>query len=241
MPGFDFTIPPEYYGYYVISVIVLATVWCFFGYRIFRFVLGLVGFIVGAGAAGAIGFEFSEGHELIAIGAAILGGILGAGILFVLYILGVFAIGAVLGGLIAFSVFTYINTDPDVLIILASAFVFGVIAMFLKRFMIILATSLTGAFAVVSGFTYFLKSGFNPIDLASYLNMGEDQLYRFLLVLLALAVAGFVVQYISTPKDYVLLEDEVEDSTKPPVDDPKEPKVHAQAEPASDAEESPIK
>ena len=244
MPGPDFTIPPEYYGYYVISAIVLATVWCFFGFRIFRFVLGVMGFILGAAAAGAIAFEFSEGREMIAIGAAILGGILGAGIMFVLYILGVFVIGAVLGGLVAFSAFTYVGEDPDILITLITAFVVGVVAMFLKRFMIILATSLSGAWIVVTGFTYYLKSGFNPLEPGSVLSMGEDQLYRFLIVWLGLFVAGFTVQYITVPKDYVLLEDEVEEEGSAAAErsnEPQEPTIHPPAGAEPDGEESPLK
>lgn len=228
MTIFNFTIPPEYYSYYVISAIIIAAVWCFFGYRVFRFALGIIGFILGAGAAGAIGYEFSEGNELIAIGAAALGGILGAGAMFVLYILGVFAIGAALGALLAVSAYTYLGQEAGFIAIIATAFVAGVIAMFLKRFMIILATSFTGAWAMVSGVTYFIKANFNPLDPTSVFDMGEDQVYRFLIVWFALFVAGFIIQYLNCPKEYILLEDEVEEGEKPaPVMEREEPLRHS--------------
>lgn len=202
MPEFDFSIPSEYYSYYVMSGIVLAAVWCFFGYKIFRFVLGILGFIVGALAAGAIGYEFSEGNEMIAIASAIVGGILGAGVMFVLYLLGVFVIGAVLGALIALSVLTFLGREPEYLTIIITAAVTGAIALFIKRFMIILATSFTGAWAVVTGFTFFVKDKFDPLDPKSVFSMGEDPVYRFLMVWFGLSVAGFTVQYITSVKDY---------------------------------------
>ena len=213
MPELDFPIPPQYYSYYVISGIVLATVWCFFGYRIFRFVLGLLGFILGAVAAGAIGYELSEGREIIAIASAIVGGLLGAGVMFVLYILGVFVIGAVLGALIALSVFAHLKQEPEYLTIIITAAVTGVIAVFIKRFMIILATSFTGAWAVVTGFTYFLKESFDPFEPRSVFSMGEDQVYRFLIVWFGLSVAGFTVQYITSAADYKPESEDEEDES----------------------------
>ena len=238
MPDFNFTIPSQYYPYYVISGIVLASVWCFFGYRIFRFVLGVGGFITGALVAGVIGYEFSEGRELYTIGAAILGGLLGAGLMFGLYLLGVFAIGALMGAFIAYTVFLYMSIEPDTMTLLITAVVTGIVAVFIKRFMIVLATSFTGAWAIVSGFTYFLKSNFNPLEPESVLSFSEDQMYRFLIVWFGIAVAGFTVQYILIPKDYesedeyegtdgednekeeILLEDEVVDEEIIELDEP---------------------
>jgi len=214
MPELDFTIPPEYYSYYIASGIVLATVWCFFGYKIFRFVLGLSGFIFGAVAAGAVGYELSEGRELIAIASAIVGGLLGAGIMFVLYILGVFFIGAALGVLISLSVFTYLEQDPQYITIIISAIVTGVIALFIKRFMIILATSFTGAWVVVTGFTYFFEENFNPFDPSSVFNFGEAQIYRFLIIWFGLSIAGFTVQYIISAKEYTPEPESIPDETE---------------------------
>lgn len=240
MSELDFQIPPEYYRYYVMTGIVLAAVWCFFGYRIFRFVLGLLGFILGAVAAGAIGYELSEGRELIAIASAVVGGLLGAGVMFVLYLLGVFLIGAVLGAIIALSVFYYLSQDPEYLTIIITAAVTGIIAVFIKRFMIILATSFTGAWAVVTGFTYFLKDGFDPFEPRSVFSMGEDQIYRFLIVWFGLSVAGFTVQYITSAKDYKPepeAEEEESESEDKEVIELDEPYIHPASDSPSDPED----
>jgi len=200
MPDIDFSIPSEYYRYYIVSGIALGAFWCFIGYRLFRFLLGLLGFILGAVAGGALGFELSEGREVIAIIAAIAGGLLGAGIMFALYIVGVFIVGAALGALGAVSVMAYLNETPDHTIIIIAAIVGGILAIIFKRFMIILATSLTGAWAVVTGLAYFVKKDFDPFEPDSILELGENEIYRILIVWLALAVAGFTVQYITSAK-----------------------------------------
>ncbi len=198
MPDIDFTIPLEYYGYFISAGIAFGVVWCFFGYRIFRFLLGILGFILGALSAGALGFELSEGREVIAIVAAVVGGLLGAGIMFALYIVGVFIIGAALGVLTAFSATAYLNETPDHAIIIIAAVIGGIVSIILKRFMIILATSLSGAWVVVTGLSYYVKTNFDPFQPDSVFRLGEDEIYRILIVWLALAVSGFAVQYITS-------------------------------------------
>ena len=66
---------------------------CFFGYRILRFLLGVLGFIAGAVIFGSLGYELSGGSELISIVAGIAGGLTGAFIMYTLYIVGVLRSG----------------------------------------------------------------------------------------------------------------------------------------------------
>lgn len=214
MPEIDFSILSQYYHQSIVISIALGAIWCFFGYKIFRFVLGLLGFILGALAAGAIGYELSEGREIIAIGAAIVGGLLGAGIMFVLYIVGVFVIGALLGAIIALSVFTYLNQEPEYLTMIVAALVAGIVAVFIKRLMIILATSLTGAWAVVTGLAYFVENNFDPFHPDTILELTENELYRILIIWFALSMAGLTVQYIISAKDYKPEAEHVPDETE---------------------------
>ena len=75
---------------------------CFAGYRLFRFVLAIWGFILGAG----IGSSMMGGDSAIAmIGAGLAGGLLGALALVFAYFVGVALVGAGLGALV---------TSPDV-------------------------------------------------------------------------------------------------------------------------------
>ena len=242
MPDIDFSIPQEYYHYYIISGLTLGAFWCFFGYSIFRFTLVLLGFISGAVVGGALGFELSEGSEVIAIGAAIAGGLLGAGNMFALYLLGVFVIGAALGALLSFSSMTYLSQSPDNTITIIAAVVGGVIAVIFKRFMIILATSLTGAWAVVTGLAYFVKNNFDPFKPDSVFELGENEVYRILIVWLAIAVAGFTVQYIISAKKEEI-DEESEPESEPGTHEPetaetpgtdKPPEIVANEEPEPD-------
>ncbi len=248
MPEMDFSIPSQYYHQSIAISIALGAIWCFFGYKIFRFVLGLLGFISGALAAGAIGYELSEGREIIAIGAAVVGGLLGAGIMFVLYILGVFVIGALSGALIALAVFSYLNQEPEYITVIVSAFVAGIVAVFIKRFMIILATSLSGAWAVITGFAYFIENNFDPFHPDTILELTENEVYRILIIWFAMSVAGFTIQYITSVKDYKPEPESVPDESVSEVadeeiielDEPyqEEPDIHTISEPPSDRGES---
>src|SRR4051812_50180534 len=75
-------------SYQIPAAIVLLSggvVSCFFGYRLFRIVLALFGFIIGALAASSIMAASNPTAMLIAAGG---GGLIGAGILFAGYFIG---------------------------------------------------------------------------------------------------------------------------------------------------------
>jgi len=86
----------EMYDYYIMAAAAIGLIECFFGYRILRFILGVLGFIAGAVIFGSLGYELSGGSELISIAAGIAGGLAGAFITYTLYIVGVFAIGEII-------------------------------------------------------------------------------------------------------------------------------------------------
>src|SRR6187399_3286867 len=78
------------------AVILLAggLVACFAGYRMFRLVLGIYGFILGALLATSVAGASSTGTLVI---TAIVGGAIGAVILNLAYFLGVVLLGAAIG------------------------------------------------------------------------------------------------------------------------------------------------
>ena len=67
---------------------------CFFGYRLFRTVLAVFGFILGALAASSV-WGVSDTWPMLA--AAAVGGLIGAGVMFAAYFVGVALVGAALG------------------------------------------------------------------------------------------------------------------------------------------------
>src|SRR5918993_2238191 len=95
-------LPASYQLPAAIVLLVGGIVATFFGYRLFRIVLAIFGFILGALAASSI-FGISDTGPMIV--AAAVGGLIGAGILIAAYFVGVALIGAGLGATAANLIF----------------------------------------------------------------------------------------------------------------------------------------
>jgi len=121
---------------------------CFFGYRFFRVVLALGGFVVGALLASSIMAASNPTGMLIAAG---VGGLIGAGILFAAYFVGVTLVGAGLGALVANLAFSAANHPPHFLIVVVCSIVGAAAAMSLQRWFIIVGTGFGGAWTILVG------------------------------------------------------------------------------------------
>lgn len=121
---------------------------CFFGYRLFRIVLALFGFIIGALAASSIMAASNSTAMLIAAG---VGGLIGAGILFAAYFIGVTLVGAGLGALVANLAFSATHHPPNVLVVVLCSIVGAAAAMSLQRWFIIVGTGFGGAWTILVG------------------------------------------------------------------------------------------
>ena len=86
-------LPVSYQLPAAVVLLVGGTVACFFGYRLFRIVLAIFGFIFGALAASSLFGASDTGPMLL---AAIVGGLLGAAVLWAAYFVGVALFGAAL-------------------------------------------------------------------------------------------------------------------------------------------------
>src|ERR671912_528338 len=84
-------LPATYQLPAAIVLLIGGVVACFFGYRLFRIVLAIFGFIVGAFAASSV-FGVSDTGPMIV--AAVVGGLIGAGLLIAAYFVGVALVGA---------------------------------------------------------------------------------------------------------------------------------------------------
>jgi uncharacterized protein DUF4203 len=132
------------------AIVLLAggIVGCFFGYRMFRIVLAIIGFILGALLASSI-FGVSDTWPMI--GAAVVGGLLGAAILIAAYFVGVALIGAGLGALVANLFFAAGDRDPHFLAIVFLSVAGAAAAMYLQRYFIIVGTGFGGAWTMIVG------------------------------------------------------------------------------------------
>jgi len=141
-------LPATYQLPAAIVLLVGGTVACFFGYRLFRIVLAIFGFILGALAASSIFGMSDTGPMIVAAG---VGGLIGAGILIAAYFVGVALIGAGLGAFIAHLLFATADRDPDFLALVFLAITGAAAAMYLQRYFIIVGTGFGGAWTMIVG------------------------------------------------------------------------------------------
>jgi hypothetical protein len=132
------------------SIVMLAggAVACFAGYRLFRLVLGIYGFILGALIASSI---VGTGQTWVTVAAALAGGIAGAFLLVAAYFVGVALIGAALGAVAVNVVWRLFDGEPHWLAILVCAAFGAMIAVNFQRYVIIIATAFGGAWTLLVG------------------------------------------------------------------------------------------
>ncbi len=121
---------------------------CFAGYRVFRVVLGIYGFILGAlVASSAMGAD----QTWYMVAAALVGGLIGAVILILAYFVGVALIGGALGALVANLLWATFGREPGLVVVIIFAIVGALGALALQRYVIIVATAYGGAQTAVVG------------------------------------------------------------------------------------------
>jgi Domain of unknown function (DUF4203) len=142
-------LPTSYELPAALLLLVGGAVACFAGYRLFRIVLAIYGFILGAMLASSMmGVSNTTGMVL----AAIVGGLGGALVLVFAYFIGIALVGAGLGALIAHAGWGYVRPgEPPALVVIALAVLGAIGAMMLQRYVIIVATAFGGAWTMIVG------------------------------------------------------------------------------------------
>jgi uncharacterized protein DUF4203 len=121
---------------------------CFAGYRIFRWVLAFFGFVFGALFVGA---AMGTDQTLWMIAAWLVGGLIGAVILFAAYFVGVALIGAGIGAGLAMVLWAAVNREPGIWPVIILAVLGAIGALAVQRHVIIVATAFAGAQTAVVG------------------------------------------------------------------------------------------
>jgi hypothetical protein len=144
-------LPYTYEPAAALVLVIGGAIACFAGYRLFRTVLAIYGFILGALMASSM---MGSTNMIGMIAAAIVGGILGAVILTFAYFVGIALIGAGLGALVAHVLWTQFRaSDPPAAAIVALAILGAIGAMVLQRYIIVVGTALVGAWTLLVGAT----------------------------------------------------------------------------------------
>lgn len=133
-----------------VAIILLAggLLACFLGYRLLRLVLAIYGFV-----AGVIVTTIFVGQleTWVAALATIGGGLAGTLVAILAYLVGVGLLGAAAGAVVVNVQWTAENSEPNVWLVLGVCLVGALVALALRRYVIILGTSFGGAWTALVG------------------------------------------------------------------------------------------
>ena len=131
-----------------VLLIAAGLVSCFAGYRLFRIVLGIFGFILGwLFVSSAMGSE----QTLTMLLTALVGGLVGAMILILGYFVGVALIGGLIGAGAANVLWAAFDREPGLIAVMVLAVIGALGALWLQRYVIVLATAFAGAQTAIVG------------------------------------------------------------------------------------------
>ena len=132
-----------------ISLVLGGAVACFAGYRLFRIVLAIYGFIAGAMLASSMMGSSNTFGMLI---AALIGGVAGAVVMFFAYFVGIALVGAAFGALIIHLGWgRFSPSDPPWALVLLFAALGTGAALLLQRYVIVVSTAFSGAWTIILG------------------------------------------------------------------------------------------
>lgn len=129
---------------------------CFLGYRLLKITLGIMGFIAGATGGWALGLSLEPGNSGIALVCAVIGAAIGAVLYFWLFYLGIFLLGASAGVIVAAALFEAARHQLQPVPLFALAILFGVLALVMQKFMIIVSTAFLGSYLAVAGIFHWV-------------------------------------------------------------------------------------
>ena len=141
----------------------VGVLYCFFGYGLFRFILGLTGFCLAGSVAAIFAGYLSQGH-LLAMGiSGVIGGICGAFALSLLYKTGVFCLGALGALVVAYSLLQGHPAGWAPWAILGASIVGGLLALALEKPVLTFMTAVIGGWMIlVSTMAVGTALGFQP-------------------------------------------------------------------------------
>lgn len=150
---------------FMILAVLFGILSCFWGYRAFKVVLGVVGFAIGAYLGASAGAYFTGGFGIIAVITGLVGGLIGAALVSVVYYVGVFVLGALCGWVIYTMIAGAAGYGPHNILLIVLALTGGILALFFQKFLIIVSTAFIGSWFIVSGGFSMVGSDFGPFDL----------------------------------------------------------------------------
>ncbi len=197
--GFDIDkLTPSQLNGVMAAAVAVGTLYCFLGYRTLRFVIALTGFLLAGGVAASIALWITRGNQSAALIGLGLGGISGAFALFFVYRAGIFLVGLLGAGLIADHIFRNSGDAWAPLFVFGIGMVGGLMAMILEKPVMLVATSVLGAWMLIACGVYFYEGGTDPIEPFRAAMRSEDQRVWVIGAWIALSIIGLLSQFATT-------------------------------------------
>ena len=182
--------------------VIFGLITCFWGYRLFRGVLGVTGFMLGAYLGWSLAASFTGGGGVLPLIAGIAGGLIGSALFVSLYFAGVFVLGAVAGWLVGVMLTSLSGNTMHVLLFGLLALTGAVTAVVFQRSIITVATAVLGAWYLVAGSFFLAGSGYSPMVM--FRRPGDIVVFTggagmvILICWSALAFSGLSFQFLSS-------------------------------------------
>ena len=196
---------------FLAAQIVIALIYCFWGYRYFRVIMALYVFMFVFPLAFSTISGFTSISQPVAILISLVVSALAALLTWSIYKLAIFLCGGIAGILIAFWLYWTLGSSYSVLCIILGIVFFillGSLALKFQKAIVILISSLTGALNLVTYvlfllFHYAAVSGFSILQIDTITNTVSSS-YRaetmWILPFAALAIVGILVQALVTAR-----------------------------------------
>jgi len=143
-------LPASYATYAAATLAVGGLLACFAGFRLFRLVLGIFGFYAGALMTAQL-MDMSA-HSWALLLAAVVGGLVGAGLMLAAYFVGVGLVGAGLAALGLNVAWGYIaGVDPPTPVLIVVCVLGALAALSIVRHVVVFGTALAGSWTLLVG------------------------------------------------------------------------------------------
>jgi hypothetical protein len=196
---------------FLIAQIVIALVYCFWGYRYFRIIISLYVFIFVFPIAFSTISGFTSISQPIAILISLAISALAALLTWFIYKLAIFLCGGIAGVLVAFWLYGLLGSNYLVLCVILGIVLFillGSLAIKFQKAVIILISSVTGAFNLVTYGLFLLMNtsliaGFSILKLDQITNTVSNSYHAeamWIVPSIIIAIAGILVQALVTAR-----------------------------------------
>jgi predicted nucleic acid-binding Zn ribbon protein len=142
----------------ILAILVIALIECFFGFKLLKFWIAVIGFILGGVLFGVIGGYNGLGSETIIL--SFVGAILCAFISYKVYLIGVFITNfasATAASLLVFAILNNGSAEDQYMFAVIFGLIVAIIAVILVQPITILSTSISGGTLAGSAIAYLMK------------------------------------------------------------------------------------